>query len=249
MQEGGEPAGHVAAGLRKAFGVAGGGKDLVGDVEAVDRQWPPAVEDDRGGVRIGKDVELGGGGHVSPGPRGAAHHHDLADLRHQLGVPEEQQGEIGERPDRDEGHLPVSARPQGVGHEGDCPMGLDRAGRHLHLDAFEPALAVVAHRGHRLAHQRPPGACVDRGVRESAKPAKEAGIAIRDLERHVPGYRGDAGELNLRRRCERHRDGERIVAAGVAVEDDAAAARVRAHARFLSVSCPMGGSEWRAPAP
>ena len=46
-----------------------------------------------------------------------------------------------------------------------APIG---AGRHPDLDAFEPALPVVPGRGHRLAHEGPVGARVDRRLRKPA---------------------------------------------------------------------------------
>ena len=231
VQEGREAPGRRPAAGGQALGVAGGGERLVGDVEAVDGERAPAAEDDRRRVRIRVDVELRGRGHVAARPRGAAHHDDLAHLRHQVGVFADEEGEIGERADRDEGDLLVAARAQGVRDEADRPPGADRTGRQLHLDPFDPALAVVPHRGHRLAHERPVGPRVDRHVRAPAQRAEEAGVAPGDLQGHVAGDGGDPGELDLLGGGERHRDGERVVAAGVAVEEDAAAVRARAGVR------------------
>ena len=72
---------------------------LVGDVEAHHRDRQAGLEDDRRGLGIGVDVELGGDGRV-PVPDRAAHQAEVRDPRRELRVEPEQQGDVRQRPDR-----------------------------------------------------------------------------------------------------------------------------------------------------
>ena len=74
----------------------------VGHVEADHRDRQAAAEHDPGRLRVHPDVELGRGRPVPLAHR-AAHQADVGDLRCQAGRGEQQLGDVGQRPGRDQG--------------------------------------------------------------------------------------------------------------------------------------------------
>ena len=196
------------------------GDGLVRDVEPDHRHVDVGGEDERGGLGVGPDVELGSRGHVALGDRPA--HDD--DLREPVGaVPLEVSRDVRQRSRRDERHG-SRRRGDGRGNPADG-VGRDRLGARLRQRrAVEAALAVHVRGDDELALERPVGTRGDRHIRAASELEHAQRVRGRLLERLVPVGRRHAEELELRAR-EREEQRDRVVVAGVAVEDD----RRRAH--------------------
>ena len=190
------------------------------DVEADHRHVDPAREHALGGLRVGPDVELGRGRAVALADR-AAHEHDP--LRARVGMEREQERHVGQRPDGDE----REAAPAGAHltrEELDGVLG-DRRGRRVgELGAVQAGLAVDVRGDVALAHERPVGAGRDGHVGAAGELEHAERVRRRLLERLVARDGRDPDQLDLGR-GEREQDRDRVVVAGVAVEDDRRAHR------------------------
>ena len=111
-------------------------------------------------------------------------------------------------------------------------------GRLGQLGAVEARLAVDVRRGAEVAPQRRLGAGGDRDVAPAGDLERDERVAGRLVERLVAGDGRDADQLDLRR-GEREQDRDRVVVAGVAVDDD----RCRAHSS-ASTSSAVGSEVW-----
>ena len=122
----------------------------MGDVEAGHPERDPRLEDDRGGLRVGPDVELGGGRRVARAER-AAHQRDPGDPGAQRRRRTEQQGDVRQRPGGDERHR--LRRPR-AGARPSAPPPISRRPdrRFRQVGAVEPRIAVELDRDPRLAH-------------------------------------------------------------------------------------------------
>ena len=110
------------------------------------------------------------------------------------------------------------------------------------VGAVEAALAVHVRGDRALAHERPVGAAVDRDVAAAGELEHAQGVRGRLLDRLVAADGRDADELELGR-GEREQERDRVVVAGIAVEDD----RGRAHAGQYRVQLGPVGREGCAP--
>ena len=106
-----------------------------------------------------------------------------------------------------------------LGDEGDGVLVDGVHGRRRQLGPVEAALAVDVRRDRAAAHERPVGARGDRNIAATGELEHLERVRGRLLERLVAGDRRDADELELRR-GEREQERDRVVVAGVAVEDD-----------------------------
>ena len=193
---------------------------LVRDVEADHRHVDVACEDARGGLGIAPDVELGGRSHVSLGDR-TSHQHDSFGTR--IGMQRKQEGNVGQRSDRDQRHGPL--RPANlVGEEVDGVLSNRFFLRRRQIRSVETRLAVDVRRNELLAHERTVRTRCDGNVATSRELEHADGIRSRLVERLVAGDRRDAEDLHLGR-GERQEQCDRVVVTGVAVDED----RRRAH--------------------
>ena len=216
------------------LGVRGGDERLVRDVEADHRHVEAAREDALRGLGVGPDVELGRGRDVALGDR-AAHQHDPLRLR--LRVAREQERDVRQRAGGDERR---ALDP--LGEEVDRVLGRRLGLRRRQVGAVEARLAVHVGGHARLAHERPAGAGGDRDLAAAGELEHADRVGGRLLERLVAGDRRDAPQLELGA-AEREQDRDRVVVAGVAVEQDR-----RAHAVSISSTSAAVGSDGWAPA-
>ena len=109
-----------------------------------------------------------------------------------------------------------SVSAAGVDDEPDGVGAVERRRRRRKVGAVEPALAVDERGELRLGDERPLAARVHRHV-DAEQVAHHERVVGRAIERRVPGDRGDPDQFRVPRR--RH-DGDGVVVAGVAVEQD-----------------------------
>ena len=151
----------------------------------------------------------------------AAHHRHAPEARQQLGPQRRQQRDVRERPDRREQDGLVAAL-EDLGQQVDRVHRHDGRARLGHRRAAEPVGAVhdgrVAIASH---HERPRGTGRDGHVLAPGERQHAQRVARRRLERQVAGDRREREQLDLRAR-EREQDRDRVVDAGVAVDDERA---------------------------
>ncbi|EGE55816.1 hypothetical protein RHECNPAF_850054 [Rhizobium etli CNPAF512] len=196
------------------------GQQLMRHVERHHHDRHARAEDDVGGLRIDIDVELGRRRDVAALEEAAAHHHQFADARDDVGRLLEGHADIGERPERAERHRACRLLAQRLDDEID---GMGRLQRHHRLGergSVEAGLAVHMLRRHQLAGNRPVGTGEDLRLRPAAKLADDARIAARQRKRHIAGDRRDPQHLQLIGAAEGQHDGGRVVLAGIRVDDD-----------------------------
>ena len=102
-QQVGEHVGRARVQRDQPLDVAVQEQGLVRHVQADHRDRQPAPEHDPRGLRVDPDVELGGGRPVALA-HGAAHQADVGDLRRQGRGGEQELGDVGQRPGRDQRH-------------------------------------------------------------------------------------------------------------------------------------------------
>ena len=181
----------------------------MGDVEPDHRHVEPGVEDALCRFRISPDVELGRRGHVPLGD-GAAHQDDAP--RPKAAV--ERLRDVRQRPDRHEHGVGRHVVDEEV--DGALLDRLGSAGRKL--GAVEAALTVNVGSDLEFAHERPFGAGGDRHVGVVDEREQPERVVRRLVEGLIAVRRRDADELDLGAR-EREQERDRIVVAGIAVED------------------------------
>ena len=182
------------------------------DVEADHRHVEPGREDALRSLGVGPDVELGRRRHV-PLPDRAAHQHD---------------------PGRPDARGRARARRSSAGPTGTSTVSgadvldeevdrvlVDRLARRAAAARARPCplspWTCVGDVG--LAHERPVGAHRDRNVLAADEREHAERVVGRLLERLVAVHGGDADELDLGAR-QREQERDRVVVAGIAVEDD-----------------------------
>ena len=101
----------------------------------------------------------------------------------------------------------------------DAVLLLQRRDRLRHGGAVQAGRAVHVLGGHELARHRPRAAGIDRDVPPARQFHHLAGVQGRARQRHVAGRRHDAEHLQLGR-GQRQQDGDRVVLAGIGVDDD-----------------------------
>ena len=144
---------------------------------------------------------------------------DAAEARQELRAQRRQQRDVRERPDRREQHRLVAAL-EDLGQQVDRVHRHDGRARLRRGCAAEPVGAVhdcrVAPARH---HERPRGAGRHRHVLPPGQREHAQGVARRRLERQVARDRREREQLDLRAR-EREQDCDRVVDAGVAIDDE-----------------------------
>ena len=181
------------------------------------------LEHDMSGVRIGEDVELGGCGDIA-GADGAAHRHDLAHIREHRRVLDDGERDIGKGPKRGE-RDGLRRREERIDQEIDRVDRFGRAARFRQVRAVYARRPVDALGGDRLAHQGARAAGIDRHLRPAAEVPDPACIALGQRQRDIAGNGRNAQKVELFRRGEGQQQGDGVVLAGVAIDDQ----RARAH--------------------
>ena len=184
------------------------------------------MEDTLGGLGIGPDVELGRGGHVPLSDR-TAHQHDPRDVGASRAL--EQERDIRQRTGRDERHGD-GARRDRLGHELDRVGAERRSDRRRQRRPVEAALAVDVRRDGQVPDEGPVGARRDRDVAPADELQHPERIGSRLLERLVAVHRRHPEHVELRA-AEREQQRDRVVVAGIAVEDDRSTAVHAIHYR------------------
>ena len=210
----------------------------MGDLQRHERNRPAAVEHDRGGLRVGPDVELRGGGEV-PLPDRATHDADLGDPREQLRVRPHEARDVRQRPGRDERDaVRRSADQPRQQLHGALGHGPDSRFRQVRAVEAGRAMDVIGDVAGPHERARRPGRHRDVGPAEERQDAKRVTGGV--LHARLAGHGRDPQDPELGA-CEREEDGQGIVVAGVAVEDHGP----REHSRRV-----RGGAAQRAvPAP
>ncbi len=121
-------------------------------------------------------------------------------------------------------------------------LGLRRPGRLRQVGAVQTGLAVHVSGDVALANERCVRSGVDRDVAATGELEHAQRVVRRLVERLVAGDGRHADELELGRR-EGQQDRDRVVVAGIAVEDD----RSRSHAPSIAATSDAVGSEGCAP--
>ena len=189
----------------------------MGELQADERERHAARDDDLRRLGVDPGVELRVRGAVAA-PARAAHPHDPGDPLVHVGSRGQQVGDVRQRAGGDERDRLVGLA-QHVGHE------LDRRPR-VQLDvgvgevgAVEAALAVDVGGRVQLAAQRARRAGGDRHVADAGQRADLQRVLGDRLEGAVAADRRDRPQVG-ERAAGREEDRERVVVAGVAVEDD-----------------------------
>ena len=195
---------------------ARGQLDLAGGVERHQGQDGAGADDRLGRLRVGVEVELGGGGDVARLRESAAHDDDPSGALEQARLAGLGEGEIGQGRHRDHGDpglLPQAAH-QVVDR---VPRGLARGRRQLGLAETGGAVEVGGAQG--PAPQRPRRAGVHRDVAAAGELGDPEGVGDPGGQRHVAAGNGDPPDLELGR-GEGEQDGHGVVDAGVDIEYD-----------------------------
>ena len=220
---------HLRDGLAGLVAEAGECLDALGEAEHAvghverhhgDRHAAPQHHVRGLGVDI--DVELGGRGDVADLEIGAAHHHDLADVRRDVRRLDHRHGDIGQRAERAQRHRPWRLAAQRVDDEVDAVLGLERLLRFRQLRAVEAGRPVDMLGRHQRPPHWPPAAGIDRHLGASGELDHLQGVPGVLGKADIAGDRDDAEHVELLGRGEREEDGDRVVLAGIGVDDDLA---------------------------
>jgi hypothetical protein len=195
----------------------GGDRRGQGHVQAEHLHRPAGPEHDRGRLRVGEDVELGGGIVVAPG-EGAAHDHQVAGPLDDARLTPYGQGEVGERPDRHQRDLPGRG-PQGVDdavHR--VPLG-HREQRRRQDGPAETGVAVDVTGADGAVHEGAGAAGGDRDVAEAEELPERQRVGRGQGEIDVAADGGDGDEVEA---GGTGGEGERhgVVDARVAIDED-----------------------------
>ncbi len=215
-----------------------GDKSLVRNVEADHRDVDPALEHAPRGLGVGPDVELGGRGAVALADR-SAHQHDP--LRARVGLEREQERDVRQRPNRNHGELPVVLADLAC-EEADGMLGDRLARRRREIGAVETGLAVDVRRNRARPHERVRGALRDRHIRATAQLEHAQRVHGRLLDGLVADDGRHADELDLGRGHREHQR-DRVVVAGVAVDEDRRRHQLFFFSQF-STSMASGTALW-----
>ena len=184
-----------------------------GDVDA-------GCEHDRRGFRVDQDVVLGRRRHVAALEVAAAHEHDALQPRRDLGRTAQGQRDVGLWREGDQADAVDGLAQQRLDQPVDRVRGLGWALRRCPVPAVDAGLAVdLGHRARR-AQQRALRAGIDRHVATARELQDAARVVGRLCHRHIARDRRDAQQLELGR-AEGHQQGQRVVLAGIGVDDQA----------------------------
>jgi hypothetical protein len=194
------------------------GQRLVCQVQPDHHDGPLFIEDNVCGLGVDDDIEFGDGAPVAD-MVAAAHQHDLFDSFHYPGFFARRQCNIGEAARRDKrdrsgfvGHDDVDDQVDGM------PLVQDQ-GR-LRQDRSVQARFTMDGRGVlTLPHERASGAGRERDIRDAGDTGNRQRVAGHFLERLVPDNSRDGQQLNFRAAV-RQQDGDRVIVAWVAVQND-----------------------------
>ena len=197
--------------------------ELMREMQPSHHQWSAVVEHDVGGLRVDPDVEFGGRGAVAEQP--ATHQRDSGDAMRDVGCEPQGESDVGERSGGHQPHTFVGAhRVDDVTHG---VFAVHHTRGRGQIGAVESALTVHVRGVLRRGHERPNGALVNRNV-EPEKILHHERVVRGGLDGCVARHGRDAEQVRVARR---HHDGQRVVVAGIAVEDDR---RLVAHREFPS---------------
>lgn len=195
-----------------------GRERLVGDIEPDHRERPARREHDVRGLRVDDDVELARRAPVAH-VHASTHEHDLLDPLDDARLAAHGESDVGEGAGRHERDGARLVRHDRVDDEVDrvAAVELDRGlGQH---GPVEPRLSVDVGRRLDLAHER---ALRPAGERHRVEPddSGDGERVARDLLDRLIAHDGRDGEqVDLGRAVGEH-EGDRVVVAGVAVQDD-----------------------------
>ena len=232
-QLGGDPAGAGAELPQRRCGRAVQQR-LVSHVQADHRDRHTRAEHDVCRLRVGDDVELGGGGGV-PLPDRAAHQAQVGDLPRQLRVEPQQQRDVRERTDRRDGHGLRVLREE-ARHQRHRALGARHVRRRVQHGAADAAGPMDLGGPHDRAQER---SCCTLGDRHVVPPEgveQPEGVLGAPGDVGVAADRGDGEQVDLRA-GRREADRQRIVQARIAVDDQRQRATGRA-VRGRPFPCP-----------
>jgi len=193
----GEDAAGPRPELLESRHVLGQDERLMGHVEARHHDRDAGLEDDRRRLRVLPDVELGRRGRIADSQR-ASHQRDRGDPLPQRRERAQEQGDVRERPGRDERH-----RDGGIGLANDRGHQLDRRPRRdgrarlRQVRAVEAGRPVDLDRDPRLAHERSLGASRDRDVGPAQERQDAKRIPRRVGECSIAGDGRDRPDVEL----------------------------------------------------
>src|ERR1700730_1005928 len=214
-------AGGLADGILRGFECA----DLfvtdeyfAGDVETDHGERNAGIEDDARGFGIHVEIEFGGGSDSASAER-AAHDDDGVDQRGDGWVGLEEGGDVGERPDGDDGNLAgIRADDAADDFAGGFRDGLEFRFGEIH--AAEAVVAVGVFGGDQAANERNGGSGGDGDVGAAGYFDEAEGVRKREGERNVAADGRYGFDVEFRG-AEGQEDSDGVVHAGVGVEDDA----------------------------
>ena len=209
------------------------GLRLMGQVEAHHGQRLAAGEDDLRRLGVDERVELCVGARVAA--RGGAAHPD--DLLHRLRRVLEQRRDVGQRAGGDHG------RRAAVDHQLHRPARVERHGGLGQLGPVQPALAVDVERRDEVAAPRPGGARRHGDVGHAGQGQHAPGVERHLLELGVAADGGHGAQVDRVGAAGGQQDGDRVVVAGVAVEQERAGV---GHRGSLDRRSPRGRPKRRA---
>ena len=190
---------------------------LVGHVEPDHGERHARLEHHVRGVGVGVDVELGRRRDVAEAER-APHGDDLAHVGEDARVLDDGERDVGEGAERRQRDR-LRRRRERV-HEIVHRMGrLGRAARLRQVGAVDPRFSVDVLRAHRLAHHGPRAAGIDRHLGAARQIPDPARVVLGPGQRHVAGDGGDAEQVEFLGAREGEQQGDGVVLAGVAIDD------------------------------
>ena len=184
-------------------------------------------KDDRRGMGIDMDVEFGRRRDVAEAD-GAAHQHDTMDLRQDVRGQAEREREVGQRPQRAQGHAVCRRRPAELDDRRDGMARCGRAGRRRQAGTGKPVRS--ADEGGRLQREDQWRVCsaIDRHLR-AGQVADPQGIGGGLIHGDIARNGGDRPQVQGIGACKGQQQGDGVILAGIGIDDDRGALRVSLH--------------------
>jgi hypothetical protein len=211
------------------------GTDPPGDIKTIHGDWRAAFEHDRGGMGVGEKIELGVRSHIARTGR-PSHDHDLSNLARQFGSLNEGNRKIGQRPDGDQCNFSRTALDD-IANKID---GVTRIGRALRVGQFtavKSGFPMDIPRRHRRAQYRAGAAGQHRNAGSTTKIPDPPGVGLGTMQPNISGdgrYRQDVQFVRTR---EGQHQRDRVINAGIAIDDDWRGFAVHeSDSRFIVVS-------------
>ena len=195
-----------------------GRERLVGRVEADHRERPGLVEDDVGRLGVDDDVELGHGAPVAD-VHSAAHEYDLLDALREARLFAHGEGDVGEGASGHERDRLRRVAHDDVDDEVDGVPRVEFDGGLGQHGPVEARLTVDVGRRLDAAYERPVRSASD-GHGIHANDARDGERIARDLLDRLVAHDGRDGEQVDRGGAMREQHRNRVIVAGVAVEND-----------------------------